>query len=214
MSSVFDAIAEDYDGWYETPGGKAAFTAEYSCLQSLVDDTSGEWLEVGAGTGRFASSLGIRRGIDPSRSMLAIAKRRGVETFVGTAEALPFPPQSADGILMALTLCFVQDAAKALRECRRVLRPSGRLLLGIVPSDSPWGRAYAEEAAEGHPVYSHARFRTAAETAQLAKSAGFTLLSAASTLFWGPDEHPEQELDVRPGIVPEAGFVGLLFAPR
>lgn len=210
MKGIFDPIADSYDRWYDTPEGRAVFEAEVRCLRSLSHRIRGRWLEVGAGTGRFASALGIARGLDPSIRMLKIAARRGLEVILGRAESLPVRPDSLDGILMALALCFVADARTALAECRRVLRPGGRLLLGTVPADGPWGREYVDKAARGHPVYASARFRTAAEEVDLVKKAGFVVTGAAATLFWRPGELPPAEARVEPGIVPEAGFLAMM----
>jgi len=207
----FGPIAEAYDRWYETPEGKDIFNAELKCLRSLRGQGHGQWLEVGVGTGRFARSLGIAKGIDPSPRMLEIAASRGIGTYEGSAENLPFLESSFDGVLMALTLCFVANAEQALKECRRVLRPDGRFLLGTVPADSPWGREYIEKASKNHPVYALAHFRTAAKTVELAQNAGFALILAASTIFWKPGEEPRPQPRVEKGIVSEAGFVGLLF---
>jgi len=211
MTSGFDPIAEPYDRWYDTSDGRAIFDAEWASLRSLGEPFEGQWLEVGVGTGRFASRLGVAEGVDPSPAMLKIAAGRGIRTHEGTAEALPFPDRSFDGVLLALALCFVADAALALAESHRVLRPQGRLLLGVVPADNPWGEAYLEKASKGHPVYSLAQFRPAAEIVELARRAGFTLLDAASTLFWKPGEVPQTEPRVETGIVSEAGFLALLF---
>lgn len=115
------------------------FSTELKCLRSLSGRFHGRWLEVGVGTGRFAANLGATEGIDVSPRMLSIAAGRGIKVCEGRAEALPFPDRSFDGILMVLTLCFVAYPMQAIRECRRVLRSEGRLLLGIVPADSPLG---------------------------------------------------------------------------
>ncbi len=211
MTQRFDGFADTYDQWYDTEKGKAIFDAELKCLKLVCDRLTGRWLEVGVGTGRFAASLGIAMGIDPSSKMRAIAAGRGITTRSGIAEAIPFPPASFDGVLMALTLCFTTNPQQALTECRRILRPEGRLLLGIVPADSPWGKHYMEKAAKGHPIYSHARFSTAAEILEMADSAGFILAHAASALFWKPDESPSEPMRVEKGMVKEAGFLGLLF---
>ena len=211
MTQGFDAIAEAYDRWYDTPEGKAIFQAELKCLRSLHEKWTGRWLEVGVGTGRFACPLGIVEGIDPSRRMLDFAAGRGIATHEGMAEDLPFPESCFDGVLMALTLCFVANAALAMQECRRMLRPGGALVLGVVPADSPWGRQYRDKASKGHPVYALARFRTPAEIVRLAENTGFALANAASTLFWGPGAEPPTEARVQSGIVAESGFVGLLF---
>ncbi len=211
LTEIFDAIAEDYDRWYDNPEGRAIFKAESTCLRQLCGKCSGRWLEVGVGTGRFALSLSVHEGIDPSPQMLAIAAKRGIKTYEGHAEALPFPDRSLAGVLLALTFCFIADPEQAMRECHRVLLPRGRLLLGIVPENSPWGRAYQAKGSEGHSIYSHARFRKAHEVVALIENAGFELQDAASTLFWEPGMPPETKPAIRPGFVPEAGFVGLLF---
>lgn len=208
---AFDAMTEAYDRWYDTPEGKAIFQAELKCLRSLHEKWPGRWLEVGVGTGRFACPLGIVEGIDPSRRMLDVATGRGITTHVGMAENLPFPERCFDGVLMALTLCFVANAALAIQECRRILRPGGALLLGVVPADSPWGREYLDKASKGHPVYALAHFRTPAEIVRLAEDTRFALADAASTLFWKPGAEPPTEARIEMGIVAEAGFVSLLF---
>ncbi len=211
MTEPFDALADSYDAWYDSAEGRAIFQAEDACLQLLVPECLGRWLEVGVGTGRFAASLGIAEGVDPSRQMLELAEGRGVKTKQGYAEALPYPDESLDGALLALTPCFVDDGERAIRETFRVLRPNGTVLLGIVPAESPWGMAYQEMAAEGHPVYARAQFRTANEALPLARDAGLELRGAASTLLWQPEEPADSEPRIRSGVVPEAGFVGLLF---
>ena len=211
VNQVFDEIVEAYDWWYETPEGMAIFHAELKCLRSLYDKCPGLWLEIGVGTGRFSCSLGIAKGIDPSSRMLEVAARRGIKTYAGNAENIPFPEGSFDGVLMALTLCFVANSAKALEECQRVLRPGGCLLLGFVPADSPWGRDCIEKAAKGHPVYALAHFQMASEVVALAQHAGFALTDAASTLFWKPEEVSPSVPQIEQGICSGAGFLGLLF---
>jgi len=211
MTQPFDTIADAYDKWYETPEGEAIFQAELKCLRSLHEKSPGRWLEVGVGTGRFACSLGIAEGLDPSQRMLEIAASRGIGTHPGKAESLPFIESSFDGVLMALTLCFIAEAKQALKECLRVLRSDGRLLIGTVPADSHWGKEYIEKASKSHPIYATAHFRTAAEIVELAQSAGFALIDAASSLFWKPGEEPQPQPQVKAGIVSEAGFLGLLF---
>lgn len=208
---AFDLIADAYDQWYETPDGRVIFEAEAACLSRVGGSLSGRWLEVGVGTGRFAARLGIGEGVDPSKRMLDIALGRGIRTIVACAEELPFDGGSFDGVLLALTLCFVADPEQALRECHRVLREGGKLSVGIIPADSPWGRAYVRAASEGHPVYAMARFLASHEAVPFIENAGFRLLEAASTLLWGPGEPAESEPRLKSGILPEAGFLGLSF---
>lgn len=211
VTEAFDAVADAYDHWYDTPEGEAIFQAELKCLRRLRERCRGRWLEVGAGTGRFARALGVSEGLDPSVQMLRIAASRGIVVHLGSAESIPFPGCLFDGVVMVLTLCFVTDADQALKECLRVVRPGGYLLIGTVPADSPWGKEYIDKASKGHPIYGMARFRSASETVELVQSVGFTLISAASTLFWRPGEEAGSPAVVKTGIIPGAGFLGLLF---
>ncbi len=210
----FDPIAETYDRWYDTAEGRTIFNAELACLRSLCEHRRGRWLEVGVGTGRFASMLGIAEGVDPSPRMLELAAGRGVRTYAGYAEDLPFPDGSLDGVLLALALCFVDDPGLTVRECYRALRPEGMLLVGIIPADSPWGRAYERKRAEGHPVYSLATFLSSSGMVALTEGTGFSLMAAASTLLWEPGGPADIESRVEAGIIPEAGFIGFLFEKR
>jgi len=122
LTRAFDAIADAYDQWYDTPEGEAIFRAEVDCLRVLCKEFRGRWLEVGVGTGRFALALGLQEGIDPSPRMLERAARRGIRTYLATAEHLPFTDGAFHGVLMALALCFVSDAEQAIREWFRQLK--------------------------------------------------------------------------------------------
>lgn len=214
LNQSFDKIADTYDQWYDSPEGKAIFNAETKCLKRLGGSFAGRWLEVGIGTGRFASNLGIIEGVDPSFGMLKIAAERGIQTTAGRAETLPFPDASFDGVLMALSLCFITAPDRALKECFRILQPAGCLLLGVVPADCPWGESYGKKKAMGHPIYSLADFRSSLEVITITESAGFVLQKSACTLFWKPDSPPETNPRVDEGVLPGAGFLGLLFSKK
>lgn len=213
MTDTFGPVAEDYDRWYDSAEGEAVLTAEIASLRMAAPSIEGRWIEIGVGTGRFAAALGVASGVDPSPSMLIIAARRGIKTVVGTGEHLPCESRSLDGLLMVATLCFAEDAARVLRECYRVLRPRGTLLVGHIPADGPWGQSYLKKAETGHPLYSRAQFTTVNELIRLASMAGFTLQAAASTLFWPPGSTSHHPPRVERGLTPGAGFAALKLAP-
>jgi len=151
-SSLFDLEADRYDSWFESCEGKAIFEIEKNCLRALIQTDTGRWLEVGVGSGRFATSLGISVGVDPSMRMLTIAARRGIHVVRGTGEDLPYQDATFDGILMVTTLCFLTDVKKTLLECHRVLHSRETLVVAIVPAESAWGRLYKAKGGGGHPL--------------------------------------------------------------
>jgi ubiquinone/menaquinone biosynthesis C-methylase UbiE len=131
---IYDESARRYDrqiGFFERllfGGGR-----EWVCSQAR-----GEVLEVAIGTGRnlpFYPKEVRLTGVDLSPAMLEVARARarelGVEADlrVDDAQALPFPDESFDTVVITLSLCTIPDDREAVAEASRVLRPGGRLLL-------------------------------------------------------------------------------------
>jgi arsenite methyltransferase len=93
-------------------------------------------LDIGSGPGLLAAELADQGadvlGVDPSESMLAMARRREIpraEFEVGDALSLPVADASFDVAVSTQVLEYVEDVAAALREAHRALRPGGRLLV-------------------------------------------------------------------------------------
>ncbi len=207
--AAFDMEAGQYDRWFESRKGKAIFDIERNCLRALMQTDTGLWLEVGVGSGRFATSLGISQGVDPSLGMLTIAARRGIYVVRGMGEDLPYQDAAFDGILMVTTLCFLLDPKKTLAECHRVLRSRGTLVVGIVPAEGTWGLLYRARGREGHSLYSKAKFYKCSDVERFCADAGFFFLRGISGLRTPPGEKPVPSLEE--GICESAGFVAMLF---
>jgi len=205
---AFEELAERYDAWYDTAAGRVLFDLEVGALAPLLEDVNGVRLEVGVGSGRFARTLAIDVGLDPAQAPLELAAARGLCVVRGVGEQLPFRDGAFGIVLLVVTLCFADSPAHLLVEVGRVLRPGGRLVIGLVPLDSAWGRFYEEKGRAGHAFYRHARFLSLAEHYQLLGEAGFTIVDSRSTLLQPPTGDPVVEA-VRSGVVERAGFVGL-----
>ena len=205
---AFEDLAERYDAWYDTAAGQVLFDLELGAIRPLLAGTAGPRLEVGVGSGRFAAALGIEVGLDPAEMPLRLAKARGVPVLRGVGDQLPFADDTFGAVALIVTLCFVENPVAVLTEVGRVLRPGGRLVVGLVPLDSAWGRSYEEKGRAGHPFYHHARFQTLAGHRRALSMAGFRLVEARSTLFQAPSDEPVAE-PVRGDAVAGAGFVAL-----
>jgi ubiquinone/menaquinone biosynthesis C-methylase UbiE len=106
--------------------------------EKVAGAARGRVLEIGIGSGLnlpfYGSEVSAVIGVDPSPALLAMAdKRRSdarfpVELIEGSSEALPLEDKSVDTVVTTWTLCSIADAAKALAEARRVLKPGGELL--------------------------------------------------------------------------------------
>lgn len=211
MAGPFDRLPERYDAWFDSPEGGAIFQAEVDCVRRLMPRPAGEWLEVGVGTGRFAASLGVRDGVDSSAEMLERAGARGIRPCLGRGENLPYRGASFRGVLLVVTICFLDDPRRALHECARVLKREGRLVAGLVPADSAWGESYMRKGREGHPFYSEARFYTCEQIVRMASEAGFLFEEAASCLSTPPEMPVQTPCPPERGVVEGAGFVAMRF---
>jgi SAM-dependent methyltransferase len=98
-------------------------------------------LDVGCGTGSLTFALlasadlaGVV-GIDATEPFVAAARARNADprvTFdLGDARALPYPDTSFDRAYSSLVLHFVPDAALAVAEMRRVVRPGGTVAAAV-----------------------------------------------------------------------------------
>ncbi len=202
--SPFDALASAYDAWFEDEG-KLIFAIEVKAFQKVLPLLSKPWLEVGVGSGRFAQALGIKMGIDPSVALLAIARRRGVNVFQGKGEEQFFDEGTFGTIFLIVTLCFVDSPLAVLLDTHRILKKEGKLVLGLVLRDSPWGRFYSEKKEQGHRFYKHATFYSYQEVTELLENTGFAVEEVISTLFQKPNEIQIME-PPREGFFPDAGF--------
>jgi ubiquinone/menaquinone biosynthesis C-methylase UbiE len=105
----------------------------------VIPAADGRVLEIGIGSGLnlpfYSPSIEGLIGLDPSPKLLSMTRQnvrlslRSVELVEGSAEAIPLEDSSIDTVVTTWTLCSIPDAGRALGEMRRVLRPTGRLLI-------------------------------------------------------------------------------------
>jgi ubiquinone/menaquinone biosynthesis C-methylase UbiE len=126
MAPQYDRMMALFERWF-LDGGREWVGAQ----------ARGDILEIAVGTGlnlvHYPPDARIS-GIDLSPEMVEVARGRAarlgldVRLAVGDAQALGFPDQTFDTVVSALSLCTIPDAARALDEAARVLRPGGRFV--------------------------------------------------------------------------------------
>jgi SAM-dependent methyltransferase len=205
---VFDSLAPDYDAWFEEEG-RLIFASEVEALRQALPLLPKPWIEVGVGSGRFAQALGIDIGLDPSSKLLEMAGNRGISVLLGRGEEMPFKDGVFGTAFFVVTLCFVDSPREILSEAARLLKNGGKVVLGLILKEGPWGQLYQREKETGHRFYSHAMFYSYGELDVLLKQAGFSVEQIASTLFQSPGEVKHIELP-RQGFFQSAGFTVVL----
>ena len=177
--NAFDKNVDRYEQWFvDNP---LAYVSELRALRELLP-ASGSGIEIGVGTGRFAAPLEIKKGIEPSRSMAEVARKRGVEVVHGVAEHLPFMDGEFDYALMVTTVCFLDDIDLAFQEVLRVLKPKGLFVIGFVDRESPLGKEY-QDRKDKSAFYRDATFYSVGEIVSRLRKNGFGGLTFRQTLF-------------------------------
>lgn len=134
-------------------------------------------LDVGCGNGQFLvkmRELGWEvMGVEPDAEAVGIAREKfGIEVFQGPLKEARLPDNSFDAITMNHVIEHVPDPIGLLRECRRVLKPGGRLVV-ITPNIKSLGRCVFSEYWRGWEVprhlflFSPGALRVCAERARL-----------------------------------------------
>ena len=186
-----------YVSWRATTLGAITESIEQRLVLAMMGNIAGmRGLDVGCGDGKLACVVASRGaaavGVDPDPAMLAAARARARDagvgaTFVeGRIERLPFPDASFDVVSAITVLCFVANAAAAVREMVRVLRPGGRLVLGELGRWSPWAARRRIKAWLGSALWKAARFRTAGELRALAEQAGLSVTAIRGAIYYPP----------------------------
>jgi ubiquinone/menaquinone biosynthesis C-methylase UbiE len=155
-------------------------------------------LDVGCGTGLL--SLAVRdkfheiHGVDVAEAAVIAARARGqmAQRIDLNSEPLPFPSEFFDAVTMLAVLPYVYDPVHALRECHRVLRPGGKLVLsaanmrtvGKLVSTYVLGRFPSTSKGPGVGYDGGAlHYFCSWNLANLLKNAGFSVVRANGTHF-------------------------------
>lgn len=101
--------------------------------QRVIGAAEGRVLEIGIGSGLnfplYGAGVKSVIGLEPSSELLNMARPRAaaaaasITLLDASAETIPLDSGSVDTVVTTWTLCTIPNAAQALTEMRRVLRP-------------------------------------------------------------------------------------------
>lgn len=138
-ASVEDALTRQIEAhtYLEQIPDSAPLRADVVEFLWSMAPSLGRTLEIGSGTGRLARELASRAAgyvcVDLDRAKMRSDLPR-VSSVVADFNHLPFGPHTFESIIANNVLEHARDPLGALRELRRVLRPSGRLY-ALIPLD-------------------------------------------------------------------------------
>ncbi len=200
----FEQYTGEYERWFRKH--ILVYESEVQALRQLLPPFN-RAVEIGVGSGRFARPLGIPIGLEPSRQMANLARRRGISVQIGIAEALPYRSEAFDLVLLVTTICFLDDLPAALQEIHRILRPHTHLLIGFIDRESEIGRIY-QKFKQQNVFYRVATFFSVPEVERALTRAGFGHFRYSQTIFHPLDKICRVE-PARSGYG-EGSFVGIL----
>jgi 2-polyprenyl-3-methyl-5-hydroxy-6-metoxy-1,4-benzoquinol methylase len=112
------------------PGLRAKVAESIFCLDFVK---GGRLLDIGCGTGDFVhhmATLGWKtEGIDTDSRAVQICKNRNLNVKVGLLEEQNYPNDYFDAIVLKHVIEHVPNPIDLLIQCRRILKPGGKILL-------------------------------------------------------------------------------------
>ncbi|MCL3780745.1 class I SAM-dependent methyltransferase [Prolixibacteraceae bacterium JC049] len=206
MKANFDQYASEYDAWFLE--NRNVLYSEVKLVAHFLKD-AGEVFSVGCGSGLFEEILKnefditIQNGLEPSDGMAAIARKRGMNVEVTTAEKVELGEEKFDTILFNGTPSYITDLRLAFQKAHKALRPGGKIIVIDVPKESSYGVLYNLAKAVGtweHPLLEGvhprnpypiefvnvANWRTTQEKIDLLNELNFKDLKFAQTLTKHP----------------------------
>jgi SAM-dependent methyltransferase len=138
-------VAEEWVAWARKPNHDA-FWAYRAALAAFIGRGNGKALDVGCGEGRISRELtacGFQvTAVDPVSPLVRAAiEAQSARNYAVAATELPFDNAQFDLVVAYNVLMDVEDVPAALEEFRRVVCPTGQLIISIC-----------------HPFVDHGRF--------------------------------------------------------
>jgi 2-polyprenyl-3-methyl-5-hydroxy-6-metoxy-1,4-benzoquinol methylase len=149
-------------------------------VMRLSSSPGGRLLEVGCGAGvmlRQMADLGWEvAGVDPDPKACTVARSHDLEIKCGSLEEAMYPSDYFDAVIMNHVLEHIGKPYELLKECFRVLRPGGRIVI-TTPNAASLGHRFFRTAWRGIEAPRHLFIFTPGSLQMLLNSIGFESIS-------------------------------------
>lgn len=151
---------------------------------TLSHEPIGKLLDVGCGGGRFLNRMKKRgwqvEGSDfDDQATKKVTRKYGIKTHVGDLSQCDLPTDYFDVITMSQTIEHLYDPKATLRECLRILKPGGLLVMSTPNADSI-GAAEFGSFWRGWEAPRHLHLFTVSSLKSLAQRTGFEIIKACT----------------------------------
>ena len=138
-TSAFEKEAKDFDFWFSK--NENIFESEFLAEKELLPDSENA-ISIGVGSGLFASRLGIKNGVEPSNDMAKLAREKGIDVKIGSAENIPYDDERFNTVLLSTVLSYCENPLKALKESFRILKKEGYVVVSFLPREGSYSMLY------------------------------------------------------------------------
>ena len=147
-------------------------------------------LDIGCGSGERLEKLQqlgwTVSGIDFDERAVKVAKARKLDVCCGSIPGVWFPAATFDAITMNHVIEHVPDPIELLKECQRILKPGGRVVV-MTPNSASWGHRVFKEHWRGLEPPRHLHVFGPSSIEQTLRRARFDVVivrTLASTYIW------------------------------
>ncbi|OQW90524.1 MAG: hypothetical protein BWK79_19645 [Beggiatoa sp. IS2] len=151
----------------------------------LSEHVPGKLLDVGCGDGRFLVHMHDKgwevegTDFDPG-AVETVRKQLNLTVHLGNLADIHYPDQYFDAITLKHVIEHIPKPLELLIECRRILKPSGQLVL-VTPNMASWGHRYFRQHWRGLEPPRHLFLFSPQNLSVLTQKAGFHSLQTFTT---------------------------------
>jgi 2-polyprenyl-3-methyl-5-hydroxy-6-metoxy-1,4-benzoquinol methylase len=164
------------------PAGTDSFSVEAMFLQRPAPGS--RLLEIGCGDGRMLARMKSRgwetEGVEFDPKCVDQVRAAEIPCHSGDLREVSLPANKYDAIYMGNVIEHVYEPRSFLRECFRILRPNGQLVI-LTPNTESWGHRHFKQDWRGLEPPRHLQIFNLRNLSRAVQDAGFSLRTARTS---------------------------------